>query len=126
MTPVYVGTDQNISYQGAPRVESPAGGGPFEMQRRQPRAAAPASARASRPRPRRRTSCRAPGPSDPFNRQPPPQPNPPEPAAERAAAAEPQQGLGTDELRHGLGFGGRDVPSTTSIPPSASSRRGRR
>src|SRR6266540_7208938 len=33
LTPVYVGTDANISFQGAPRIESPAGAGPFEFGR---------------------------------------------------------------------------------------------
>jgi general secretion pathway protein D len=36
LTPVYVGTDSNISYQGTPRIESPGGAGPFDLQR-QPR-----------------------------------------------------------------------------------------
>jgi hypothetical protein len=33
VTPVYVGTDANISYQGTPRVENPSGDrGPFDFQ----------------------------------------------------------------------------------------------
>ena len=37
VTPVYVGTDANISYQGTPRVENPTGGpGPFEQQPQNP------------------------------------------------------------------------------------------
>jgi general secretion pathway protein D len=36
LTPVYVGTDANISFQGTPRIESPAGGGPFDLGTRQP------------------------------------------------------------------------------------------
>ena len=36
LEPVYVGTDSNISYQGSPRIESPAVSGPFDFQRRQP------------------------------------------------------------------------------------------
>ncbi|MGH9368432.1 MAG: secretin N-terminal domain-containing protein [Thermoanaerobaculia bacterium] len=72
--PVYVGTDQNISYQGAPRIESPAGGGPFEIQRRQPSVPQPQPAQPVAPQPQ----TLAPGglPSDPFSR-PQPQPTPP-------------------------------------------------
>jgi general secretion pathway protein D len=33
LAPVYVGTDANISFQGTPRIESPAGGGPFDFGR---------------------------------------------------------------------------------------------
>ncbi len=74
LMPVYVGTDQNISYQGAPRVESPAGGGPFEIQRRQPQVPQPVPAQPVAPQPQNL----APGglPSDPFAR-PKPQPTPP-------------------------------------------------
>jgi general secretion pathway protein D len=36
LAPVYVGTDANISFQGTPRIESPAGSGPFDFQRQQP------------------------------------------------------------------------------------------
>ena len=77
VTPVYVGTDQNISYQGAPRVESPAGGGPFEMQRRQPQAPQPPPAQPAQPAPQNLVPGA--GPSDPFNRQPPQNPPNPQP-----------------------------------------------
>ena len=72
IAPVYVGTDQNISYQGGPRVESPAGQGPFEIQRRQPPPQPPAQPAAPQPQ------NLVPGgaPSDPFAR-PRPQPTPP-------------------------------------------------
>jgi general secretion pathway protein D len=46
LAPVYVGTDSNISYQGSPRIESPATSGPFDFQRQQP---APARAPATQP-----------------------------------------------------------------------------
>lgn len=37
LTPVYVGTDANISFQGTPRIESPVGGpGPFDFGRGRP------------------------------------------------------------------------------------------
>jgi general secretion pathway protein D len=83
--PVYVGTDQNISYQGAPRVESPAGGGPFQMQRRQPQPPQPPPAQPAAPAPQNLV----PGgiPSDPFNRQQPQNPANPPPAVP------PQQSL---------------------------------
>ena len=58
LTPVYVGTDANISFQGTPRIESPAGAGPFDFGRREaPRAAD--DARPRRRRPLRSTSFRA-------------------------------------------------------------------
>ena len=73
VTPVYVGTDQNISYQGAPRVESSAGSGPFDIQRRQPPGVPPQPAQSGPP-----AINLAPGsaPNDPFAR-PVPQPTPP-------------------------------------------------
>ena len=36
LIPVYVGTDANISFQGTPRIESPAGAGPFDFRREPP------------------------------------------------------------------------------------------
>ncbi len=74
--PVYVGTDQNISYQGAPRVESPAGGGPFEIQRRQQPPRTQPQGQPAAPQPQNLVPGS--GPSDPFARpapQPTPQPN---------------------------------------------------
>ncbi len=76
VTPVYVGTDQNISYQGAPRVESPAGGGPFEFQRRQPPAPARQPQQAQPPAgPPAQNLAPSGMPTNPF--APPPQPTPP-------------------------------------------------
>jgi general secretion pathway protein D len=74
VTPVYVGTDQNISYQGAPRVESPAGPGPFEpTQRRSP----PAQTQPAQPvAPQPQNLVPGAPPSDPFKPQPQPQPQP--------------------------------------------------
>jgi general secretion pathway protein D len=83
--PVYVGTDQNISYQGAPRVESPAGGGPFEMQRRQPQVPQPPPAQPAAPAPQNLVPGA--GPSDPFAR---PKPQPP---ANPQQTVPPQQSL---------------------------------
>ncbi len=72
--PVYVGTDQNISYQGAPRVESPAGAGPFDIQRRRvPQQAPPPPAQPAAPQPQNLVPGGA--PSDPFRQ--PAQPTPP-------------------------------------------------
>ncbi len=83
ITPVYVGTDQNISYQGAPRVESSAGSGPFDIQRRQvPNTPPPPPAQTAPP-----AINLAPGsgPTDPFAK-PVPQPTPP-PQPQGAALA---------------------------------------
>jgi general secretion pathway protein D len=74
--PVYVGTDQNISFQGAPRVESPAGGGPFEMQRRQPQQITQPTAPQQPAAPQPQNLVPGGLPSDPFQR-PQPQPTPP-------------------------------------------------
>jgi general secretion pathway protein D len=74
LTPVYVGTDANISFQGTPRIESPAGAGPFDFGRRAPvpRATPPPS---TTPPP----SNLVPGgmPSDPFRPAPKPTPKAP-------------------------------------------------
>ena len=79
MTPVYVGTDANISYQGTPRVENPTGdSGPFEQPQAsrppvaQPRPAPPPARRAAAPI----NLAPGSGPSDIFR-----------PAAEASAAA---------------------------------------
>jgi general secretion pathway protein D len=68
LTPVYVGTDANISFQGTPRIESPAGAGPFDFGRRAtpPPRVPPASAVTPAP------VNLVPGgmPSDPFKPQP--------------------------------------------------------
>ncbi|HJW14048.1 MAG TPA: secretin N-terminal domain-containing protein, partial [Thermoanaerobaculia bacterium] len=75
LTPVYVGTDANISFQGTPRIESPVGAGPFDFGRRQP----PAPARTT-PGPSTTPAPinLAPGgmPSDLFRPTPAPQPTP--------------------------------------------------
>lgn len=71
LTPVYVGTDSNISFQGSPGLVSPGGGtGPFDFQRQQPPTRAPVP------------SAVPPGaapqgpppafPNDPFRPSPPP------------------------------------------------------
>ena len=36
LSPLYVGTDSNISFQGSPRIETPGVGGPFDFNRREP------------------------------------------------------------------------------------------
>jgi len=92
VTPVFVGTDTNISFQGTPRIESPTGGtGPFDLQRqappRGPNAPAPAGQAPQNLVPN-------PFPNDPFRSSPPPaQPTPvpqapaPHPGASASAAA---------------------------------------
>jgi general secretion pathway protein D len=74
LTPVYVGTDANISFQGTPRIESPAGGGPFDLGVRQPPASRAAPAAPAQPTP----INLAPGapPSDIFRPAPRPTPAP--------------------------------------------------
>jgi general secretion pathway protein D len=49
LLPVYVGTEANMSYQGAPRVQSYAGQGPFDYSRSQ--RSVPGQGREQRPRP---------------------------------------------------------------------------
>src|SRR5499427_8208992 len=77
ITPYFVGTDANISYQGGPRVENPTRDqGPFEQQPppagkpqpNQPRALPPAGA------PPINLSPGSSGPSDIFKQAPPPPP----------------------------------------------------
>ena len=87
LTPVYVGTDANISFQGTPRIESPAGTGPFDQPRGQPPAGGRAPAPATTP---------APGfqpppafPNDPFRPTPPPRPNTPQAEARPSDVAAP-------------------------------------
>ncbi|HTO87477.1 MAG TPA: secretin N-terminal domain-containing protein [Thermoanaerobaculia bacterium] len=84
VTPVYVGTDQNISYQGAPRVESPAGPGPFEPQRRSP----PPQTQPAQPvAPQPQNLVPGMPPSDPFKPQPQPNPNQPQGISSQSASA---------------------------------------
>jgi len=74
LTPVYVGTDANISFQGTPRIESPAGGGPFDFGRQ------PAPPRTPPPPPTTPAPTNlAPGgmPSDLFRPTPKPTPSKP-------------------------------------------------
>jgi hypothetical protein len=74
LTPVYVGTDANISFQGTPRIESPAGGGPFDLGTRQPPVPRPTPPPSTTPAP----FNLVPGgmPSDPFRPTPAPRPTP--------------------------------------------------
>jgi general secretion pathway protein D len=73
VTPVYVGTDSNISFQGSPRIESPTGGtGPFDRQVPTP---APRAVPGAPTSPPPQNLAPNPFPNDPF-RQPPPQPTP--------------------------------------------------
>jgi general secretion pathway protein D len=83
ITPVYVGTDQNISYQGAPRVESPAGPGPFEPQRRAP----PPQTQPGQPvAPQPQNLVPGMPPSDPFKPQPQPNINQPQGSVSQSAS----------------------------------------
>jgi general secretion pathway protein D len=79
VTPVYVGTDANISYQGTPRVENPTGGtGPFEQQQPQnPPRPGTATQRPQAPPPPINMAPSG-GPSDIF-KNPPNTSNPPNP-----------------------------------------------
>jgi general secretion pathway protein D len=71
IAPVYVGTDANISFQGTPRIESPAGAGPFDFQRQQPPASrAPAPVTPALPAPQNLAPPAF--PNDPFRPTPPP------------------------------------------------------
>jgi general secretion pathway protein D len=74
LMPLYVGTDQNISFQGTPRIETPGTGGPFDVPR--PGAPTPAPARATTPAPGLNLVPGG-GPSDLF--KPVPTPAPPSP-----------------------------------------------
>jgi len=78
LTPVYVGTDANISFQGTPRIESPAGGGPFDFGR-QPAPPRTPPLRTPPPSTTPAPINLAPGgmPSDPFRPEPKPTPKPP-------------------------------------------------
>jgi general secretion pathway protein D len=83
LTPVYVGTDANISYSGGPRVETPQGErGPFDqMQQQRPGARGGAAAAPVAPSQPSSPAVPASPPSDIF-RQPPPPPQqvvPPQP-----------------------------------------------
>ncbi len=76
LTPVYVGTDANISFQGSPLIQSPGRAGPFDFGRGgAPRAPRPTPVPSTAPAP----INLVPGglPSDPF--RPKPQPTPGKP-----------------------------------------------
>lgn len=85
LEPVYVGTDSNISFQGSPRVESPATQGPFDFSRREPAPSVPRGAPVPQPVVTPAPQILVPGglPNDPFRPTPnprdaiPPQPTPP-------------------------------------------------
>jgi len=92
ITPVYVGTDANISYQGTPRVENPQGDrGPFEQMQQPgrpggaPRPAAPATPPAAAPLP----FAPAQGPSDIF-KNPPNSSTPPNPQTQVPPQPQPR------------------------------------
>ncbi len=84
LEPVYVGTDSNISFQGSPRVESPATQGPFDFGRREPPVVIPRGVPAPQPTVTPAPQILVPGglPTDPFRPTPnprdaiPPQPVP--------------------------------------------------
>ena len=69
LSPVYVGTDANISFQGTPRIESPGGANPFDFQRREPPRGAPPPP-ATAPVPEKPSGSL---PTNPFQPTPPPQ-----------------------------------------------------
>ena len=78
VTPVYVGTDANISYTGGPRVENPTGGaGPFEQQPQNPPRPGTARQPQAQPAPPINMAPSG-GPSDIF-RNPPNSSTPPTP-----------------------------------------------
>ncbi|HEY2797260.1 MAG TPA: secretin N-terminal domain-containing protein [Thermoanaerobaculia bacterium] len=79
VTPVYVGTDANISYQGTPRVENPTGGtGPFEQQPQNPPRPGTQRQQPQTPPPPPINMAPSGGPSDIF-KNPPNTSNPPTP-----------------------------------------------
>jgi general secretion pathway protein D len=84
LAPLYVGTDQNISFAGTPRIETPGTAGPFDFQRREPvapvvtprPAAAPTPAPQNLAPPAFPDSFRSPHESVPPQPQPTPAPQP--------------------------------------------------
>ncbi|MEP6992981.1 MAG: secretin N-terminal domain-containing protein, partial [Acidobacteriota bacterium] len=89
LTPVYVGTDANISYQGTPRVENPTGDrGPFEQMQGRPNAPPPRTAPVAPPA--SGPVVPGQGPSDIFKPPPPQQPVSPQQAVPPQAARPPQ------------------------------------
>jgi general secretion pathway protein D len=91
VTPVYVGTDANISYQGTPRVENPQGDrGPFEQMQQRPGAAAPRPAAPATPPPAAPVPfAPATGPSDIFKNPPNPS-TPPNPQSQVPPQPQPK------------------------------------
>jgi hypothetical protein len=106
MTPVYVGTDANISFQGTPRIESPAGGGPFDLGVRQPPPPRVTPGVPAQPTP----INLAPGapPSDIFRPAPRPTPNP--------GSIRPQSGSVVEESAAGPVLFDFDPASITLAP----------
>lgn len=96
LAPLYVGTDQNISFAGTPRIETPGVPGPFEFQR-QPGGPAPPA----RPAPNGGINLAPAVPPSDIFRQPleqvPPQPTPPpQPFGEGIAVSVPTAALDFD------------------------------
>jgi hypothetical protein len=92
LTPVYVGTDANISFQGTPRIESPVGAGPFDFGRREPVVPRVTPVPATTPVPQ--NLAPASPPSDIF--RPAPRPTPGPGASSGAGAAESQSAPSVD------------------------------
>jgi general secretion pathway protein D len=92
LTPVYVGTDANISFQGTPRIESPVGAGPFDFGRREPVVPRVTPVPATTPVPQ--NLAPASPPSDIF--RPAPRPTPGPGASSGAGAAESQSASSVD------------------------------
>jgi general secretion pathway protein D len=112
LSPVYVGTDQNISYQGAPRVESSAGSGPFDIQRRQPPNTPPPPP--AQTGPPAINLAPGSGPADPFAK-PVPQPTPvPQPQGAALTTSAPPVAVASAAT----------VPVFDLDPPSASFKTG--
>jgi general secretion pathway protein D len=123
VTPVYVGTDANISYQGSPRIENPSrDAGPFEQPPPSGRPGGrpqPAPAPGTQPAQPAPGSVPAPGglPSDIF--RPPPQPTPP-PTSPREAVP-PQASASSKNDVATNGDPGLSVSIVSANPPSNAS-----
>jgi len=121
VSPVYVGTDQNISFQGAPRVESNAGPGPFEIQRRQPPVQAPPpQGQPQAPQPQNLTPGGA--PNDPFAK-PVPQPTPPpnQPQGANLSGASSSSGFASTAESGGLSIAAATAAPVYDLDPSSAS-----
>jgi general secretion pathway protein D len=112
LAPLYVGTDQNISFQGTPRIETPGAAGPFDQQRRDlpPPVVTPHAA----PTPAPVNLVPNAFPNDPFRSSPPPrdavppQPTPP-PAQPFAMSTVPSVTFDLDPPAPVLGPGQQQV-----------------